>query len=551
MTRYVRFPIETNPQQLMADVYAYLQTRAPQWSPNDSALDVWIIQALAAVAADNRDLASDVPDDIFRYFGATVMGFPPVDATASTVESTWTMIDNAGYTIEAGTQVAIRNSSGDQIPFETVNEVIIPAGSTVASNVLLRSTGEGAETAALGGVGVAITLLDILSYVLTVTIAAATSGGVDAETTDAYMDRLSRHMRLMSMRPILPNDFALLARETVPAAFRVVAIDGYNPLHNLLTANQASVETDATGWAALTNVNVTRSLTQAADGVASLSMSSVAAGDMVAQSNPNNTVAVLPGDTITAIASFRAATTGRSARVTIRWLDAAFATISDSAGSNVADVTTGWTQASVTAAAPATAAYARLLLTVVATGGVAEVHYADKMSVRKGSGTDWVAGGTGPTNQERMVTVASIDLAGNNVSTQTKTDIDTILQANREVNFVVNVMDPNRNTIDVNFTAKAAAGYAAADVSARAVSALQAYLSPLNWGVPADDSGGWNETTTLRFSEVAQVLSNVEGLDYWTVLQMRKSGGTFAAADVALTSPASLTVPGTITPTVT
>jgi uncharacterized phage protein gp47/JayE len=63
---------------------------------------------------------------------------------------------------------------------------------------------------------------------LTVTLDAPTAGGVDAESDADYLDRLHELLTLLAPRPILPNDFAVLAR-TVAGVGRATAIDLYNP----------------------------------------------------------------------------------------------------------------------------------------------------------------------------------------------------------------------------------------------------------------------------------------------------------------------------------
>ena len=70
-------------------------------------LDVWIIRAISQLASDNRNVASDVQDDIFRYFGSSLMGIQPVDATPAIGNTTWTLTDYLGHTIPAGTTVGI------------------------------------------------------------------------------------------------------------------------------------------------------------------------------------------------------------------------------------------------------------------------------------------------------------------------------------------------------------------------------------------------------------------------------------------------------------
>ena len=78
---------------------------------------------------------------------------------------------------------------------------------------------------------------------------------------------------------------------------------------NLLTANQATLATDASGWTAASNTTIARSTTQAKEGAASLRLTANAAGAIGAF--VSNVVPCLPGDWITVFASARAATTAR------------------------------------------------------------------------------------------------------------------------------------------------------------------------------------------------------------------------------------------------
>lgn len=155
---------------------------------------------------------------------------------------------------------------------------------------------------------------------------------------------------------------------------------------NKLTANQSGIETDASGWQNAVNAVVTQTAAQALDGTKSLSMASVAAGLMGAQTPPAQYYAISPNQSHTMSAWFRAATTGQACRVQLAWYDASKAFISQATSVNVNDVTTGWTQITVTGTSPANAAYAQLLPVVTNTAGAGEVHYVDRVSLVQGTG---------------------------------------------------------------------------------------------------------------------------------------------------------------------
>lgn len=108
-----------------------------------------------------------------------------------------------------------------------------------------------------------------------------------------------------------------------------------------------------------------------------LVMTSSGAGDMSALS-PFGTsgVPVTVGQHYTAFAYFNSAVHARSCSVTINWYTAAGSACAhpSDAGVAVVDNTTGWVQAYVNAIAPATAAFAAVVVVAAATGGASEVH---------------------------------------------------------------------------------------------------------------------------------------------------------------------------------
>ena len=174
----------------------------------------------------------------------------------------------------------------------------------------------------------------------------------------------------------------------------VVVVQGAD---NMLSTNAASIETDASAWTAGANTTVARSTAQFADGVASLSLTSTAAGAISASTATGTSgVAALPGVAYEALASFRTAVTSQACTVGVGWYNAAGALISTSTGSTVTDLSTGFTQAVLAATSPALTAYAAVIVTSAASAG-AEVHYVDNISLAPGSSTTWTRGGLAGT----------------------------------------------------------------------------------------------------------------------------------------------------------
>jgi hypothetical protein len=160
---------------------------------------------------------------------------------------------------------------------------------------------------------------------------------------------------------------------------------------NMLTPNQASLETNTTGWTASSNCAIARSTSQYSAGTASLSMTASASGDMTAATN-GTAFPVTPGSAFSARAEFKAGTTARSVSVGIRWLTSAGATISTTYGTAATDSSSAWTTASYYATAPATAAGAQVFVKV-ASAGSSEVHYVDKIAFHAGNSPTYTSGG--------------------------------------------------------------------------------------------------------------------------------------------------------------
>ncbi len=230
--KYLGFPFTIDARIMMQRAFDYMATKIPGWQPSEGQPDVWLIEAVMGEAADIGSLVSQVPKSVFRYLG-TIYGILPLNASAASVETTWTLTDTLGHTISAGTQVAIADAAGTLQPFTVLVDVIVPTGQSVttAGQVLCIATFPGAAAEALGSPAGAVQLLDTIPWVSSITQVAASAGGSDGETDDEYLDRLATELQTITPTPVLPDDFAILARN-VAGVQRAVAVDGYNPADN-------------------------------------------------------------------------------------------------------------------------------------------------------------------------------------------------------------------------------------------------------------------------------------------------------------------------------
>lgn len=149
---------------------------------------------------------------------------------------------------------------------------------------------------------------------------------------------------------------------------------------NLLTANQSSFETDTTGWTDSSNATLARSTAHFKEGIASLSMTAIAAANMSANTTPAINLKVIPGQIYTANAFVKAAATPRSTTIALTWRDSTNATISTVTSSKVADNSVGWKNISLVAQAPSNADHVFIVVTVYGCAA-GEVHYVDAVGL--------------------------------------------------------------------------------------------------------------------------------------------------------------------------
>lgn len=202
--------------------------------------------------------------------------------------------------------------------------------------------------------------------------------------------------------------------------------------------------------------------------VAGLQLTSAAAGNLRARTDPGDPPAAPPGrpqptgplsfpvvenNDYTAIASFKAAASVRAARVTIRWYDADDGTgvlISESSGAQVTTGTTGYTQAHVTDVAPSGAVLARMVVEVLATAAAGEVFYASYLSFHPGTSQVYQSGGYAAT--ETVAVERSLDdgVTWSVVTPRAKTDLyQRVIITDREMPFGVDVKYRAVTNVDV------------------------------------------------------------------------------------------------------
>lgn len=423
---YINIPVDTDPQDILAAAYAFIQALVPGWNPATANLDGWILQAVSSAAAESRDTMAQVGKDIFRFFGNSLINLPPVNAAGATAQTTWTMIDTDGYTIPDGTQVVIPVTGSDSVAFKTVGAVVVLPGnlSTADGEVTIVAITPGANTSALGTIGGVVVLEDPLDFVATpdgIVQTAPTQGGQDAESDDDYLGRLATELQLLAPRPIVAADFVVFA-DQIPGVAGSVAIDNYAPAVNEIQ----TITVTATGG--------TFTMTEGANTTSALAYNIIASALQTALQGltsigaGNVTVAGGPGGTAPFVCTF----------------------VGGKAATNMTAMTAN-------AASLTGTSHGVVVATVV-------------------------DGSTELTGQTKMVTIVAWDSNMDAVSGPVKAAIQADLQARRETNFIINVVDQIINTITVTVNIQIQDGYVLADVQAAVQTAIEEYIASVTIG---------------------------------------------------------------------
>lgn len=210
---------------LASDFDDAMRDAVPGWAPSAAAFEVAFRAVFADEGSTLYSLVRERFDDEYRDYGTDILAIAPAEATPASSTTTWIARDTAGpYTIDAGATIVIDAPQG-RVALEVVNETTIGAGDDTATDVLVQALDSWTGTIANGATG------DVLfdqqpAWVLSVTLNAPLSGGVDEEDDTAYLDRVRTGAQLLSRAPILPSDFELVAQEA--GAARALVRDRYD-----------------------------------------------------------------------------------------------------------------------------------------------------------------------------------------------------------------------------------------------------------------------------------------------------------------------------------
>jgi hypothetical protein len=235
-------PLDTNPDSVTLGLLGRIKTRIVGWLPHESDPVTVLAEEIGRETAATNARTLDALDRAVADFGTSVHGVPAIEARTATLSVRLT-VTGAGAVVPAGFRVTGTTTAGVVVAFELLTAVT-SAGTTVDVSMRAQTIGTAANDVPAGP----LTVITATATVVSAAALAPSSGGVDAETLTAYLDRLTAYLAILRPGGVLADDLAVLARQ-VAGVWRALGIDNVNAARTVtdgVTTNASTTVTSAT-----------------------------------------------------------------------------------------------------------------------------------------------------------------------------------------------------------------------------------------------------------------------------------------------------------------
>lgn len=225
-TRYTDLRLlDKDPEDIYEAGKLVMQTRNPEWVPEESNLEVMLMQAMSMLVAEAIYSLNQLPK-IQVQAQLALLGVERNAGTPPTTTVQFETVGTAGLVIPAGTTVVLTLETGDIFNFETDIELTIPEDSSTGT-VAATSVDYGSEANGTPS-GTTLDMLADTIDIFEVTTASEVVNGTDAESDDAWLERGIQRLQRLTETLVVPQHFINYALENAVVA-RCTAIDAYEP----------------------------------------------------------------------------------------------------------------------------------------------------------------------------------------------------------------------------------------------------------------------------------------------------------------------------------
>lgn len=188
---------DVEPYTIYEDAVTYAKTALPELQPRRGTVEDALLQATAYSTSLMVGAINRLPNGLMEGI-LNLMGFTRLEATYATGTVLFTVYNNAGMTIRAGTVIQYEVVDGTTItsyPFETIADLVIPEGDTTGE-IGIKALSAGLYPLLL--IGQALTLVSPAASVLTAVLTENLLIGSNAEGDAAYFNRATQHLSTLN-----------------------------------------------------------------------------------------------------------------------------------------------------------------------------------------------------------------------------------------------------------------------------------------------------------------------------------------------------------------
>ena len=225
ITQYTNLVIyDKDPQDIVDAALVVLQARLPEWTPSETNIELALLEAMALEVAVTIYTINRLPEVMVE----TLLALYEIErdqGVAPSVTIEFTMADNAGYTIDEGTEVSISISASENLSFFTDSDLVIAPGNTTGTKTATAI--ENTISANGVAIGTSCELVDAIEAVESIETTTVIAGGEAPEDDTTFLTRGIQRLQRLTDTLVIPEHFSQYALEKTYVT-RAYAIDNYN-----------------------------------------------------------------------------------------------------------------------------------------------------------------------------------------------------------------------------------------------------------------------------------------------------------------------------------
>ena len=225
ITQYTNLVIyDKDPQDIVDAALVVLQARLPEWTPSETNIELALLEAMALEVAETIYTINRLPEVMVE----TLLALYEIErdqGEAPSVTIEFTMADNAGYTIDEGTEVSISISASENLSFFTDSDLVIAPGNTTGTKTATAI--ENTISANGVAIGTSCELVDAIEAVESIETTTVIAGGEAPEDDTTFLTRGIQRLQRLTDTLVIPEHFSQYALEKTYVT-RAYAIDNYN-----------------------------------------------------------------------------------------------------------------------------------------------------------------------------------------------------------------------------------------------------------------------------------------------------------------------------------